>query len=52
MAWSTIDLAGEVDDDRNDVELVLKIISRARETEGHGHTRVLRENKYRITEGF
>ena len=41
MALSTIDLAGEVDDDRNNVELVLKKISSARKTQGHKHARVL-----------
>ena len=41
MALSTIDLAGEVDDDRNNVELVLKKVSSARKTQGHKHARVL-----------
>ena len=41
MALSTIDLAGEVDDDGNNIELVLKKISSARKTQGHKHARVL-----------
>ena len=42
MALSTIDLAGEVNDGRNNnVELVSKEISSARKTQGHEHARVL-----------
>ena len=41
MALSTIDLVGEVGDDRNNVKLVLKEISSARKTQGHKHARVL-----------